>query len=212
MERFILRSVIIIMSRAHELLRWASTATLRELYYMDCWWFRADDGGQERCNAAILEACEVLQEPRHRLNILASPRGFFTGCIRVRPAHSRADGGWLDPRITGEACGAPITSAWLTHEMEVESDARFILVVEKDTIFKRLCTDGLPGRLPCIMITGQGYPPLAVRAMVCSLHRHLGIPAYAMVDNDPHGLCILLTYKCGSLRSESSKYTIADMR
>ena len=51
--------------------------------------------------------------------------------------------------------GASINSDWITHCIEVESDAKFLLVVEKDGAFARLSEDKFYDKLPCILITGQ---------------------------------------------------------
>jgi DNA topoisomerase VI subunit A len=135
------------------LLRRGKSTTQRELFYMDVHFF---SGGQTECNAAILNACAVLNEPRHCLGIVASSRGFYTGRLRIRHAAAAAatgsavanagggsssrvvaaPGAWHDPRSAG-GTGAGINSDWITHCLEVESDAQFILVVEKDGAFAR---------------------------------------------------------------------------
>ncbi|VDK34452.1 unnamed protein product [Taenia asiatica] len=45
----------------------------------------------------------------------------------------------------------------------------------------------------------KGYPDLATRSFLCKLHqKHPKLPMFALVDADPHGLGIYLTYKYGS--------------
>jgi DNA topoisomerase VI subunit A len=142
-----------VLRHAAMLLRRGKSTTQRELFYMDVHFF---SGGQTECNAAILNACAVLNEPRHCLGIVASSRGFYTGRLRIRHAAAAAatgsavanagggsssrvvaaPGAWHDPRSAG-GTGAGINSDWITHCLEVESDAQFILVVEKDGAFAR---------------------------------------------------------------------------
>jgi DNA topoisomerase VI subunit A len=146
-----------VLRHAAMLLRRGKSTTQRELYYMDVHFF---SGGQTECNAAILNACAALNEPRHCLGIVASSRGFYTGRLRIRHAAAAsttsttatgaaaaaggssssrvvaAPGAWHDPRSAG-GTGAGINSDWITHCLEVESDAQFILVVEKDGAFAR---------------------------------------------------------------------------
>lgn len=49
---------------------------------------------------------------------------------------------WQDPRSTGGTSGLAITSDWLTRPLELKSDARYVVVVEKDGVFNRLVEDG----------------------------------------------------------------------
>lgn len=53
---------------------------------------------------------------------------------------------WQDPRSTGGSSGLAITSDWLTRPLELKSDARIILVVEKDGVFNRMVEDGFYDR------------------------------------------------------------------
>ena len=78
--------------------------------------------------------------------------------------------------------------------------ARYILVVEKDAVFTYLCGQRIWDTLPCIVVTGCGYPPLSVRAIVKQLASQLSLPVLGLFDYNPHGLRILLTYKFGSTR------------
>ena len=78
--------------------------------------------------------------------------------------------------------------------------ARYILIVEKDAVFTYLCGQRIWDTLPCIVMTGCGYPPLSVRALVKQLADQLSLPVLGLFDYNPHGLRILLTYKFGSTR------------
>ena len=42
-----------------------------------------------------------------------------------------------------------------------------MLVVEKESVFRRLIDDGLTSKLPCLLITACGFPDMATRAMRC---------------------------------------------
>ena len=53
---------------------------------------------------------------------------------------------WQDPRSTGGTSGLAITSDWLTRSLELKSDARYVVVVEKDGVFNRLVEDGFYDR------------------------------------------------------------------
>lgn len=60
--------------------------------------------------------------------------------------------------------------------------------------------DRFTERLPCILVTGRGFPDLATRIFVFRLQTALQIPVYGLTDCNPFGLSILLTYKIGSAR------------
>lgn len=87
--------------------------------------------------------------------------------------------------------------------------ARYILVVEKDAVFTYLCGQRLWDSLPCVVITGCGYPPLSVRAVAKQLASQLSLPILGLFDYNPHGLRILLTYKYGSTRMGLEAHTYA---
>lgn len=88
--------------------------------------------------------------------------------------------------------------------------ARYILVVEKDAVFTYLCGQRLWDSLPCVLVTGCGYPPLSVRAVLKQLSTELQLPVLGLFDYNPHGIQILLTYKIGSVRMglESHAYAL----
>ena len=77
--------------------------------------------------------------------------------------------------------------------------ARYILVVEKDAVFTYLCGQRIWDTLPCVVVTGCGYPPLSVRATVKKLSYQFSLPVLGLFDYNPHGLRILLTYRSGSM-------------
>ncbi|XP_075757264.1 meiotic recombination protein SPO11 isoform X4 [Pelodiscus sinensis] len=69
----------------------------------------------------------------------------------------------------------------------VITDAKFILIVEKDATFQRLLDDDFCNKLsPCIMITGKGVPDLNTRLLVRKLWDTCHIPIFTLMDADPH--------------------------
>lgn len=65
-------------------------------------------------------------------------------------------------------------------------------------VFQRLVEDGLCHHVPCVLITGRGYPDVATRAVVHTLATTLRVPVLGVCDWNPHGLDLLLVYKSGS--------------
>ncbi|KAL3682037.1 hypothetical protein R1sor_000059 [Riccia sorocarpa] len=86
-------------------------------------------------------------------------------------------------------------------KLAFQSDARYIIVVEKETVFHKLASDRFYHFAPSIIITGKGYPDLATRVMLGRLHQAFpALPILGLVDWNPAGLAILCTYKFGSMR------------
>ncbi len=79
-----------------------------------------------------------------------------------------------------------------------ESDADFILLVEKDAAFQRLAEDRFYNRFPCIIITGKGQPDVATRQFLRKMQQDLKLQVLALVDADPYGLNIMSVYTRGS--------------
>ncbi|CAM9225290.1 unnamed protein product, partial [Scytosiphon promiscuus] len=198
------------------LLETSKTATQREIYYA----FVTHFANQTKCNDAILDCCALLEEPRHCLGIVASSRGYLAGRIAIR---GEGFHDWQDPRSTGGSSGLAITSDWLTRSLELKSDARYVVVVEKDGVFNRMVEDGFYDRqggpfnlrvIPSVLVTGQGFPPLAVRACVYRLAGALDLPVLGLVDCNPFGLSVFLQYKEGSSRQGkgSANFKVPDMK
>eukprot|EP01084_Bolivina_argentea_P168803 292656_1 len=187
-------SIICNMAYSASLLNSGITATQREVYYANASWFKSwpeskRGDGQLRSNQAILDLAAMLGEKRHCLNIVAGSRGHIAGRLRVK----QRGGEWTDPRNMLEG-SINVSSEWLHEEIMVETDARFILVVEKETVFKRLLENQFFNKLPCIIVTGMGQPSEATRAMVNGLQITFSIPVYGAFDCGPYGLSIFLSY------------------
>ncbi|CAM9372082.1 unnamed protein product [Chrysoparadoxa australica] len=186
------RNVILVLSFSARILKQGKTATQRELYY----YYNQIFTDQREANGAIQLACAMLEEPRHALGLVASSRGYYHGRLKLRRAGSTGE--FVDPHSSGTTAGLSIRHEWIAEALEVVTDARFILVIEKDGVFMRLLQDGFPDKVPCILVTGCGFPAVAVRAMVKQLMTVLSLPAYGLVDGGPYGASVLRTYKYGS--------------
>lgn len=51
-----------------------------------------------------------------------------------------------------------------------------------DAVFTYLCSQHIWDKLPCVLITGCGYPPLSVRALVKTLSDQFEIPVLGLFD------------------------------
>jgi len=95
-----------------------------------------------------------------------------------------------------------------------KNDAKFVLLVEKDAVWRRLNEDKFWKKYKCVLITGQGQPPRGVRRLCRRLTRELKLPLYVLVDNDPWGFYIYSVLKQGSinLAYESMRMAVPEAR
>jgi DNA topoisomerase-6 subunit A len=95
-----------------------------------------------------------------------------------------------------------------------ECDARFVLHVEKDTVWQRFNEDKFWRTYKCILTHGGGQPPRGVRRLLHRLHNELKLPVYCLLDNDPWGYYIYSVIKQGSinLAYESKRMAIPKAR
>ena len=105
--------------------------------------------------------------------------------------------------------------------LDIHSEAKVVLVVEKDATFQRLLDDGVLRRLkPCILVTvskvqnktlltdvssrvcvvnciyvccvqGKGVPDVNTRMLLRRLWETLQLPTLVLVDADPHGAYVV---------------------
>ena len=93
-------------------------------------------------------------------------------------------------------------------------EAKFILHVEKDTVWNRFNEDRFWEKHNCILTEGGGQPPRGVRRLLQRLHNELKLPIYCLLDNDPWGYYIYSVIKTGSinLAYESQRMAIPDAK
>jgi DNA topoisomerase-6 subunit A len=196
-----------------ELIGSGKTTSIRDLYYMT-----KHTLGETRQNTfeeqdesdPIIEDLEVtIDALREELHLFASNKGSMVGELtivddgNVIDCRRMGSGGWSVPSIVEE---------------EIiqfrKSDAKFVLLVEKDAVWRRLNEDKFWKKHKCIMLHGQGQPPRGVRRLCRRMTQELKIPLYVLVDNDPWGFYIYSVVKQGSinLAYESMRMAVPDAR
>ena len=181
-----------------ELVESGKTTSIRDLYYIT-----KHTIGETKQNTfeeqdesdPIIEDIEVaLDALREELHLFASRKGTMVGPITIRDSGDTIDlrrmgsGGWAVPSIVEENI-----VQFGKHE------AKYILLIEKDAVWKRFNEDKFWQREKCVIVTGQGQPPRGVRRMVQRLSTELKLPVYVLVDNDPWGFYIYSVLKQGSI-------------
>jgi DNA topoisomerase VI subunit A len=174
------------------------TTSIRDLYYMT-----KHALGESKQNTfeeqdesdPIIEDLEVaIDSLREELHLFAGGRGIMVGPMTVRDSGDTIDlrrmgsGGWGVPSI-----------AEANIIQFVRHEAKYLLLIEKEAVWKRFNEDKFWQRQKCLLVTGLGQPPRGVRRLVQRLHTELDLPVYVLVDNDPWGLYIYSVVKQGSI-------------
>jgi len=178
-----------ILELIHFLLEEGIHATKREIFYNDPALFRT----QRDSDDIIEDIAALMATTRNALHVVAAAKGAVEGRLTFR------EGGDLIA-CRRQGTGGKSITPFVDTITDIESDAEFILLVEKDAAFLRLAEDRFYEKYPCIIITGKGQPDIATRMFVKKLQRTLNLPVLGFVDSDPYGMKILLVYSIGSKR------------
>ncbi len=158
----------------------------------------------------VLEDLEVsLGALREELHIFAKKKGTMIGNITLVDS-----GDEIDCRRMGSG-GYSIPSIVEPDVMEFKKcDAKFVLHVEKDTVWTRFNEDKFWQEHNCILTEGGGQPSRGVRRLLQRLNSELGLPIYCLLDCDPWGHYIYSVIKQGSisLAFESNRLAIPDAK
>ncbi|MDA0803235.1 MAG: DNA topoisomerase IV subunit A [Planctomycetota bacterium] len=158
----------------------------------------------------ILEDLEVsLSALREELHIFAKKAGTIVGNITLIDS-----GDEIDCRHMGSG-GYAIPSIVEPDVIQFKKcEAKFILHVEKNTVWSRFNEDRFWEKHNCILTEGGGQPPRGVRRMLRRLHEELKLPVYCLLDCDPWGHYIYSVLKQGSisLAFESERLAIPDAK
>ena len=77
--------------------------------------------------------------------------------------------------------------------------AEYVIILEKETALMKLVSEGYMTTHNCVIVTGKGYPDLAIRIFLRKLvQKRPDLPMFAITDADPHGFQILCCYTFGS--------------
>ncbi len=204
---------LLVASGAARLIAQGKTTSLRGMYYL---LKHTIEGAreetfdeQEESDSAIEDLEVLLNALREELHLYAKNAGAMVGEIVLVDSGDVIDcsrmgsGGYSIPSIV---------------EPEViqfrKCNAKFILHVEKDTVWRRFNEDKFWKKHHCILTHGGGQPPRGVRRLLYRMHHELKLPVYCLLDNDPWGYYIYSVIKQGSinLAYESQRMAIPAAR
>ncbi len=204
---------ILVAKGCKQLIDESKTTSIRGLFYM---LKHTIEGTKEEtfkeqseCDPVIEDVEVLLNSLREELHLYAQKRGEMVGEIVLNDSGDEIDcarmgsGGYGIPsivepeRISFKKC-----------------KAKFVLHVEKDTVWQRFNEDKFWRKHNCILTHGAGQPPRGVRRMLNRLHNELNLPVYCVLDNDPWGYYIYSVIKQGSinLAYESARMAIPDAK
>ena len=178
-----------VLEKVNELLIKDLHATKREIFYSDVKLFQ----DQKNSDKSIEDAATMLYTTRNATHIVASAKGSCIGRLRIRDKNDIID-------LEGLGSGGWTISPMLDNIEIIESDAEFIIVVEKDAAMIRLSEARFWRAFPCIILTAKGAADIATRMFLRKLSKDLNLPVFSLVDSDPYGHYIHSVYLRGSKR------------
>lgn len=217
-----------VIAKVLKLLETGAYSTKRELYYLSLAFCRVREkkSNQSQLNsqrslsgrhstrkldAALDDICCLVGCSKVHLHIVTQPKGLVFGNLKFRVG----DGPLEDCAARKDALTIPSGQEPILY---VESDARFILVLEKDCVLQKIINHDAGKEFvrdyQVILVTGKGYPDINTRAFLNFLWLKLKIPVLALTDADPHGLEIVCSYKfgCYATAYESATLTVPHIK
>lgn len=204
---------MLVASGCKQLIDQGKTTSLRGLFYLNKHTIegvKEETFNEQSESDTIIEDLEVsINALREELHLYAEKRGDMVGPLTLIDKGDEIDcarmgsGGYGIPSIV---------------EPEViqfkKCDAKFILHVEKGTVWQRFNEDRFWKKHNCLLTHGAGQPTRGVRRMLYRLHNELKLPIYCLLDNDPWGYYIYSVIKQGSvnLAFESKRMAIPEAR
>jgi DNA topoisomerase-6 subunit A len=204
---------MLVGSGCKQLLDQGKSTSIRGLYYLLKHTIEGTKeetfNDQGECDPVIEDVEVLLGTLREELHLYAQKRGDMVGNIVLVDS-----GDTIDCSQMGSG-GYGIPSIVEPDVMQFKQcKAKFILHVEKASVWQRFNEDKFWKTHNCLLTHGNGQPPRGVRRMLNRLHNELNLPIYCVLDNDPWGYYIYSVIKQGSinLAYESSRMAIPDAK
>ena len=204
---------ILVGSGCSKLIRQGKSTSIRGMYYMlkhNIEGTKENTFEDQSESDTIIEDLEVITGAmREELHLYAEPRGNLAGPLVVIDGENELDAARMG------AAGYPIPSIVEPDRLKIKRcDAKFILHVEKGTVWQRFNEDKFWQKHKCIVSHGAGQPSRGVRRLLYRLHSEYKLPVFCLLDNDPWGYYIYSVIKQGSinLAFESMRMAIPEAK
>ncbi|EGX87904.1 meiotic recombination protein spo11 [Cordyceps militaris CM01] len=179
------------MQLAHQAMTTGTILTKRHIYYQHQELFET----QRVVDELVDDLAYTLDTDRDNLHITSSSKGSVSGCMII---HLRS-GEVVDASENELGTAVPFSRSVSRIEAR---DARWLLVVEKDAVFRSLVAvrfweTSLAGS--GILVTARGYPDLMTRSFLTKIEAECPhLPMLVLSDFDPDGLSIFSCYRYGT--------------
>lgn len=191
---------MLVASGCKQLVDQGKTTSIRGLYYL---LKHTIEGTKEEtfseqgeCDPVIEDVEVLLDSLREELHLYAQTKGTLVGEIMLTDRGDTID----CARMGSGGYGIPsIVEPDIIQLNKRKCKAKFVLHVEKDTVWQRFNEDKFWREHNCLLTHGGGQPPRGVRRLLNRLHNELGLPVYCLLDNDPWGYYIYSVIKQGSI-------------
>ncbi len=205
---------LLITKGSKRLIDEGKTTSLRGLYYMlkhTIEGTKSENTFDDQSESdRVIEDIEVtINALREELHLYADNAGTMVGAITLVDS-----GDTINCTRMGSA-GYNIPSIVEKEVIQFKKcDAKFILHVEKGTVWRRFWEDRFYQKHKCLVTHGGGQPARGVRRLLYRLHHELNLPIYCLLDNDPWGYYIYSVIKQGSinLAYESKRMAVPEAR
>jgi DNA topoisomerase-6 subunit A len=192
---------LLVASKCKELIERGKTASIRQIYYLSKHTIKGTNektfDAQEESDPIIEDVEVAIDALREELHVFASNRGNLAGPVTLVDA-----GNTLDCTAMGSA-GYAVPSIVEPDVVQFKKcHAKFILHVEKDTVWRRFHEDRFWQEHSCIISHGGGQPARGMRRLLQRMH------------DDPWGYYIYSVIKHGSinLAYESRRMAVPDAK
>ena len=173
-------------------------ATKREAYYVSKNWGDARFNEQPESDTVMDDVEAFFSVNREQLGFIPEEKGGDVAGRLIVIDRDRDTGRALRIDCTKFGSGAysiPIS----VEDLEFETNAAFILVIETAGMFQRLVKHNYWKKANCVLVSMGGVPTRACRRFIRRLADFKRIPVYVFVDGDPYGITnIYRTLKVGS--------------
>ncbi len=200
---------LLVASKCKELVDADKTASIRQIYYLAKHTIKGTKektfDSQDESDPVIEDLEVALEALREELHVFAGSKGALIGELTFVDS-----GDTIDATKLGSG-GYAIPSIVEPNVIQFKKcKAKYVLHVEKDTVWRRFVEDRFWEKHRCILTHGGGQPSRGVRRMLYRMHDELKLPIVCLLDNDPWGYYIYSVIKQGSinLAFESSRMAV----
>jgi len=153
---------------------------------------------QNESNNIAVDSELMLGTTREKLNLITDPKGEIAGKVIIEDYVDKTHKDIIDASKMGSS-GWNTPSNVDSPKLNIKKvDADYVIVVEKHAIWNSLNEMRFWEKNHCIIASGKGSPSRGFRRFLNRLHNEFHLPIYILVDGDPYGVQIALTYKYGS--------------